>query len=113
VTPKSALARLEQVQANRQSLLQQAAALAVPSTEKALRASDLLQQSIHASFSADGHYAAWLAGRRRCGAPNASAEFRAAVTADATATRTKQRFVAAFNPLARRFDQRTWSAADF
>jgi DNA-binding SARP family transcriptional activator len=113
LTPKAALARLEQVQANRQSLLQQAAALAVPSTETALRASDLLQQSIHASFSADGLYAAWLAGRKRCGPPSTSPEFKAAQVADARATRTKQRFVAVFNPLARRFDQRTWAAGDF
>jgi hypothetical protein len=113
VTPTAALAQLDQVQANRQSLLQQAAALAVPSTEEALRASDLLQQSIHASFSADGHYAAWLAGRKSCGPPKASAEFRAAVAADATATKTKRMFVAAFNPLARRFDRRTWAAGDF
>jgi DNA-binding SARP family transcriptional activator len=113
LTPKAALARLDEVQANRQSLLQQAAALAVPSTEQALRASDLLEKSIHASFSADGHYAAWLAGRKRCGPPNASPEFRAATAADARATTTKGQFVAAFNPLARRFHRPTWGAEDF
>jgi DNA-binding SARP family transcriptional activator len=113
LTPQAALTRLERVQRNRQSLLEQAAALAVPSTEEALNASDLLQQSIHASYTADGHYSDWLAGRKRCGPADGSPELRAAAAADRTATRTKRMFVAAFNPLARRFHKRTWEAGDF
>ena len=113
LSPKTALARLDTVQRNRQSLLQQAAALAVPDTEQALRASDLLQQSIHASFSADGHYADWLAGRKRCGPPESSPAFNAARAADARATTTKRQFVATFNPLARRFHKPTWGAEQF
>jgi DNA-binding SARP family transcriptional activator len=113
LSPKAALARLDQVQRNRQSLLQQAAALAVPDTEQALRASDLLQKSIHASFTADGHYADWLAGRKRCGLPGSSPAFRAARSADARATTTKRQFVGTFNPLARRFHRPTWGAEDF
>ena len=113
LTPQLALVRLNQVQRNRQSLLQQAAALAVPSTEEALQASDLFQESVHASFDADGHYSDWLAGRKRCGPPDRSPELKAARAADLTATRTKRRFVAAFDPLARRFHQRTWAADEF
>src|SRR5436190_2401109 len=113
LSPSAAVTRLNQVQRNRQSLLQQAAALAVPNTEQALRASDLLQQSIHASFTADGHYSDWLAGRKRCGGPGKSPELTAALAADAQATRTKRMFVAVFNPLARRFDRRTWAADEF
>jgi hypothetical protein len=101
------------VQRNRQSLLQQFAALAVPNTEQALRASDLLQQSIRASFTADGHYSDWLSGRKRCGPPGKSPELAAAHAADAQASRTKRMFVAAFNPLARRFARRTWAADEF
>ena len=113
LSPSAAVTRLNQVLRNRQSLLQQAAALAVPNTEQALRASDLLQQSIHASFTADGHYSDWLAGRKRCGGPGKSPELTAALAADAQATRTKRMFVAVFNPLARRFDRRTWAADEF
>src|SRR5436305_1163921 len=113
LSPSAAVTRLNQVQRNRQSLLQQAAALAVPNTEQALRASDLLQQSIHASFTADGHYSDWLAGRKRCGGPGKSPELTAALAADAQATRTKRKVVAVFNPLARRFDRRTWAADEF
>jgi DNA-binding SARP family transcriptional activator len=113
LTPHAALVRLNRVQRNRQSLLQQAAALAVPNTEEALRASDLFQQSVHASFSADGHYSDWLAARKRCGPPDGSPELNAAHTADVTATRTKRQFVRAFDPLARRFHRRTWKAGDF
>ena len=113
LSPSAAVTRLNQVQRNRQSLLQQFAALAVPNTEQALRASDLLQQSIRASFTADGHYSDWLAGRKRCGPPGKSPELAAAHAADAQASRTKRMFVAAFNPLARRFARRTWAADEF
>jgi DNA-binding SARP family transcriptional activator len=113
LTPQVALARLDRVQRNRQSLLQQAAALSVPNTQAALRASDLLQQSVHASFSADGHYSDWLAGRKRCGRPDRSPDLKAARTADLTATRTKRMFVAVFDPLARSFDRRVWEAGEF
>jgi hypothetical protein len=113
LTPRVALARLNRVQRNRQSLLQQAAALAVPNTEEAFNASDLLQKSVHASFTADGHYSDWLAGRKHCGPPDASPDLKAARTADKTATRTKQRFVAAFNPLASRLHERVWSPGEF
>ena len=113
LSPSAAVTRLNQVQRNRQSLLQQTAALAVPNTEQALRASDLLQQSIHASFTADGHYSDWLAGRKRCGPPGKSPELTAAHAADAQATRTKRMFVDAFNPLAGRFHRRTWAADEF
>jgi DNA-binding SARP family transcriptional activator len=113
LTPQVALARLDRVQRNRQSLLQQAAALAVPNTEEAFNASDLLQKSVHASFTADGHYSDWLAGRKRCGPPDQSPDLKAARAADKTATRTKRMFVAAFNPLASRLHDRVWSANDF
>jgi DNA-binding SARP family transcriptional activator len=113
LTPQVALARLDRVQRNRQSLLQQAAALSVPDTEEAFNASDLLQKSVHASFTADGHYSDWLAGRKRCGPPDNSPDLKAARAADKTATRTKRMFVAAFNPLASRLHERVWSANDF
>jgi DNA-binding SARP family transcriptional activator len=113
LTPQVALARLDRVQRNRQSLLQQAAALAVPSTEEAIQASDLFQESVHASFSADGHYSDWLAGRKRCGPADQSPDLKAARAADVTATKTKRMFVAVFDPLASRFHQRTWTPADF
>jgi len=113
LTPQTALARLDRVQRNRQSLLQQAAALSVPNTQEAFNASDLLQKSVHASFTADGHYSDWLAGRRRCGPPDSSADLKAARAADLTATRTKRMFVTAFNPLASRLHERVWSADEF
>jgi DNA-binding SARP family transcriptional activator len=113
LTPQVALARLDRVQRNRQSLLQQAAALSVPNTEEAFNASDLLQKSVHASFTADGHYSDWLAGRKRCGPPDNSPDLKAARAADKTATRTKRQFVAVFNPLARRLHEPVWSANDF
>jgi DNA-binding SARP family transcriptional activator len=109
---REALARLTRVQRNRQSLLQQAAALAVPGRDDALRASDLLQQAIAASIAADWGYRDWIAARKRC--PDAGAPALARVRVqDAQATRAKQAFVAAFDPLARRVGRREWTASEF
>ena len=111
--PPAAVVRLNRVQRNRQSLLEQLAALSVPDDERALEASDLLQKAAHASIAADWHYRDWLLGRARCGPPDRSPELRAARAADAQATRAKQSFLAVFDPLARRFEQRVWAAGEF
>ena len=76
-----------------------------------MRAADLLQQAGQASIAADWRYRDWLRARDTClpGA-RAPAEARAA---DARATGLKRRFVAVFNPLARRVGLRVWRAAQF
>jgi DNA-binding SARP family transcriptional activator len=109
---EAALASLNRVQRNRQSLLQQVAALSVPGGDAEVRASDLLQQAIYASITADWHYRDWL--RRGSGCPPAAddPDLRAAHDADVKATRTKRGFVEAFNPLARRFHEREWRAGE-
>jgi DNA-binding SARP family transcriptional activator len=113
LTPHAAVVRLNGVQRNRQSLLQQVAALAVPDNAVALRASDLLQKAAQVSIAADWHYRDSLLGRTQCGPPGLSPDLQAARAADAKATRAKQAFLAVFNPLARRFDQPVWTAAEF
>ena len=109
----AAVARLNRVQRNRQSLLQQVAALSVPNDPGALRVSDRLQKAEQASIAADWHYRDWLLSRKRCGAPDHNPELRAARAADVRATQAKRDFLAAFDPLARRFDQRVWTAGEF
>jgi hypothetical protein len=101
------------VQRNRQSLLEQIAALSVPAREEALRSSDLLQQAARESINADWHYRDWLLARKRCGPADNSPELRAAAAASARATRVKRAFVAVFDPLARRFHRRVWTAEEF
>jgi DNA-binding SARP family transcriptional activator len=109
----AALTRLSTVQRNRQSLLQQLAALSVPDDPAALRASDRLQKAEQASIAADWHYGDWLLARKRCGRPDRSPALRAARAADLRATRAKQRFLVTFNPLARQYGQRTWHSTEF
>jgi hypothetical protein len=111
VSPQVAAAQLDSVQENRQSLLEQLAALRVPDDEAALRVADRLQQSIHASISADWIYRDWL--RARTGCARGSKPPAKARRADARATAVKTRFLAAFNPLAARFGRRTWRAEEF
>jgi DNA-binding SARP family transcriptional activator len=111
--PGAAVARLDRVQRNRQSLLQQVAALSIPADAAALRASDTFQKAEQASIAADWHYRDWLYARRRCGGTAGRADLLEARAADLRATRLKQEFLSAFNPLARRYGQRTWNAAEF
>jgi DNA-binding SARP family transcriptional activator len=113
LAPRDAVGRLDRVEVNRQRLLQQVAALSVPNSDQALRASDLLQKAGDASIAADEHYRDSLLGRTRCGPPESSRALRAARLADAKATRAKEAFLEVFDPLARRFDQRVWTAGEF
>jgi DNA-binding SARP family transcriptional activator len=111
LSPQVAAAQLDSVQENRQSLLEQLAALNVPDDETALRVADRLQQAIHASISADWIYRDWLRAHTTCvrgSKPPAKAR-----GADLRATAVKARFLAAFNPLAAKFGRRTWRADQF
>lgn len=111
--PRVAIERLNRVQRNRQSLLQQVVALAVPADNAAGRSADLFQQAEQRSIAADWHYRDWLRKRTTCGSPEPSTGLHVAVVADKAATRAKLQFVAAFNPLARRFHRRSWQASEF
>jgi DNA-binding SARP family transcriptional activator len=111
--PRVAIDRLNRVQRNRQSLLQQVAALAVPSHAAAERSADLFQKAEQLSIAADWHYRDWLAKRTTCGPPERSPDLHAAWAADKSATHAKNQFVAAFNPLARRFHRRSWQPTEF
>ena len=111
--PHAAIERLNRVQRNRQSLLQQVAALSVPAHAGAERSANLLQQAEQRAIAADWHYRDWLAQRTTCGRPKPNADLHDAWVADKAATRTKRRFVEMFNPLARRFHRREWQATEF
>ena len=111
LSPGAAAAQLDGVQENRQSLLEQLAALHVPDDEDALRASDRLQKAIHASMSADFAYRDWLRTRTDCARGGTLP--LAGRRADARATAFKRSFLAAFNPLARRFGKRVWRVDEF
>jgi DNA-binding SARP family transcriptional activator len=111
--PHAAIERLNRVQRNRQSLLQQLAALAVPTHAGAERSANLFQQAEQRSITADWHYRDWLAQRTSCGRPKPSADLHEAWVADRAATRAKRQFVATFNPLAQRFHRRAWQATEF
>ena len=109
-SPAATETRLDSVTRNRQSLLDQLAALHVPPGKEALRASDLLQKAIAASIAVDGVYRDWLRAHPTCPHGRLPAALTAA---DARATALKRRFLAAFNPLAKRFGKRTWKPDEF
>lgn len=111
--PHAAIERLNRVQRNRQSLLQQVAALHVPGDPGAERSADLFQRAEQRSISADWHYRDWLAKRTTCGRPVPNADLHAAWVADKAATRMKRQFTVSFNPLARQFHRRAWDESEF
>jgi DNA-binding SARP family transcriptional activator len=111
ISPKNAAARLNTIQQNRQSILQQIAALRVPNDRLALRTSSLLQRAMSASIAADFSYLEWLAAQDKC-----SPGMRpppAVLAADARSTQRKRAFVQPFNYLAWSYGQKTWNAAEF
>ena len=76
-----------------------------------------LMSAVTSSIAADRRYRDWLlqaaSTHAGCPPPTSSAAYRSAAQLDVTATRAKQRFAAAFNPLARQQGQRAWSADQF
>jgi hypothetical protein len=107
--------RIQSVADNRQSILQQLGSLQTP-TQQADDVLTLLQSSLQHSIEADRHYRDGFAGvvepGTHCPLPR-TMDFRLAAKADAQATAAKERFVAAFDPLAARVHHRTWSAGEF
>jgi hypothetical protein len=113
IPPPEAARRIGSVTDNRQSVLEQLGTLETP-TQGAADAVTLLQRSLQTSIETDRHYRDGFAAvtSARCPVPR-NRDFALAATADAKATRAKRAFVAAFDPLAKRFGARSWTAAEF
>lgn len=111
ISPRAAAQRIAGVEGSRRNILDQLGSLQAP-TQQARNVVNLLRHALRLSSEADRHYRdgflAVSAGAR-CPLPMNSAH-RQAATSDAHATAAKERFVAAFNPLARLFHRRTWPA---
>jgi hypothetical protein len=102
--------RMQQVVANRRTVLDQLAGLPTPTPESA-KTVRVLRQAMNESIEADIHYRDGF--RAASGCPVASSQdFADARAADGRATAAKERFVAAFDTLARRFGRRPWSAGE-
>jgi serine/threonine protein kinase len=112
LAPRAAGRQIASVADNRQSILLQLGTLPTP-TDEADEIVTQLQGALQHSIEADRHYRDGLfaVAPKTCPLPP-SEDFRLAASSNAEATAEKQRFVATFNPLAERFDRRTWSAAE-
>jgi DNA-binding SARP family transcriptional activator len=100
---REAAGNIEDVRANRQSLLQQVTALPVPDDPEAQRTVTLLHRALAAAFAADLGY-------RRDILRATSCPPKLRTGPGERSRRLKAAFVAAFNPLARRFGLKTWTA---
>jgi serine/threonine-protein kinase len=103
--------RIKSVAENRQSILQQLAALSGP-TQATDRMVTLLQRGLQHSIEADCHYQLWFETSSKCPLPP-SRSLDLAQAADRRATAAKKLFVDRFDPLARRLHQRSWTAEEF
>jgi tRNA A-37 threonylcarbamoyl transferase component Bud32 len=113
IAPREAGQRIASVTDNRQSVLVQLGNLQTP-TQEADEVVTRLQRALQQSIEADRHYRDGffaIGPKRGCPLPR-NRDFRLAARSDARATAAKQRFVAAFDPLAARFHSRTWSAGE-
>jgi DNA-binding SARP family transcriptional activator len=99
--PQAAARQITTAERNRQSLLQQIAALGVPDDPQAIRLSSLFQRALAASIDADWRYRDWLAGLKAC--PRGATSPAAVAAANGRSTRLKMAFVRAWNPVAVRY----------
>lgn len=99
--PRSAARQITTAERNRQSLLQQVAALGVPEDPQAIRLAGLLQRALAASINADWRYRDWLAGLKAC--PRGATASAAVAAANERSTTLKTAFVRAWNPVAVRY----------
>ena len=115
ISPHEAGQRIASVADNRQSILGQLGNFQTP-TQHAADAVTFLQQALQQSIEADRHYrdGFFSIAQANVGCPvPPNASFRLAAQSNARATSAKKRFVSIFNPLAGRFNRRTWSAGGF
>lgn len=115
ISPHEAGQRIASVADNRQSILGQLGNFQTP-TQQADDAVTFLQQALQQSIEADRHYrdGFFTIAQANVGCPvPPNASFRLAARSNTRATSAKKRFVSIFNPLAGRFNRRTWSASGF
>jgi hypothetical protein len=109
ISPGAAAVQVAAVSAGRQRLLNAVNGFAAP-TLQAAQIKAALRQSLIYSAAADRAYHDWLAQQgAHCPAAHTPV-LGQAQQQDKLATAAKERFVAVFNPLARRLHLRTWSA---
>jgi DNA-binding winged helix-turn-helix (wHTH) protein len=115
ISPHEAGQRIASVADNRQSILGQLGNFQTP-TQQAADAVTFLQQALQQSIEADRHYrdGFFSIAQANVGCPvPPNASFKLAAQSNTRATSAKKRFVSIFNPLAGRFNRRTWSASGF
>ncbi|PWU22868.1 MAG: hypothetical protein C5B48_09575 [Candidatus Rokuibacteriota bacterium] len=111
ISPRIAGLRIASVADNRQSILEQLGSLPSP-TAQTDGLITRLQKALQQSIEADRHYRDAFLAAPAGGCPSRSdPSFELAASSDAQATAAKQRFAAAFDPLARRFGRPTWQGS--
>lgn len=126
IAPNDASIKIREVIGNRNSVLNELAAVALPAgNPQAAELRALFQAAINHSVQADLYYQGWMdwlydgwgyySNYYWCpyAAPTYYSSYTNALSEDGEATRAKQAFVEAFNPVAAQYGQPTWGAGDF
>lgn len=112
IAPRVAAERIASVADNRQSILDQLGSTEAPTPQSA-RVVTLLERALQQSIEADRHYRDAFVNSHATTCPLPSnGDFVLARAADAKATAAKERFVAAFDPLARAHGRRPWLGSE-
>jgi predicted Ser/Thr protein kinase len=112
ISRREAARRVDSAARNREIVLGQVGNLQTP-TSQADDVVTRLQAALQNSIEADRHYHDGFVADDLAACPlPPNADFRLAARFDKRATNAKTRFVAAFNPLAKRFHRRRWSAGE-
>lgn len=123
VTPNTAANEIDQVVANRQSILQQLGSISNTGGTDGTALITTFQNAIRESITADQYYSLWMKYlyanyyyTRPIGCPSGSAplnaDYNTALAASTRATSAKQQFVEKFNPIAESFGLPTWDPGD-
>jgi hypothetical protein len=98
--------------AGRRAVLVQVRRVRAPNAQL-LRARRLLEQSLASSAAAGRGYSAWIASYDGACPARAGPEYATALAANGKAQGSKNAFVKAYNPVAKRVGARTWQSTQF
>jgi hypothetical protein len=112
LAPGPAAQQIGQTVAGRRAVLRQVRRVRPPNAPL-LRARRLLERSLSFSAAAGRDYSLWLASFNGACPVRAGPEYAKAVASNARAQTSKNAFVRAYNPVARRVGGRTWQSTQF
>jgi hypothetical protein len=112
LAPGPAAQQVSRTVAGRRAVLRRVRRVQAPNAQL-LQARKLLEQSLASSAAAGRGYSAWIASFNGACPQRAGPEYATALAANGKAQASKNAFVKAYNPVAKRVGARTWQSTQF